>query len=293
MSNVILFVLSFTLGVSLNAQNIKDAQITTHKVTDQIYMLEGWGGNIGVFTGDDGTLMIDSQFAELSDKIKAAISEISDNNVHYLVNTHWHGDHTGGNQNFGNEGAVIVGHNNVRERLNKDQTRPFRGTTPAAPEIAWPVITFDDSMQLHHNGESIQLIHVDNAHTDGDAFVYFPKANVIHMGDCFFKDRFPYVDLDSGGTPDGAIKAIEAALLIADDETKIIPGHGSLANKQDLQNCLDMYLEMRDRTKEALEDGLTVEQALEAKITAGYEHLVWGFINEEKFMKMLFRAYGE
>jgi len=294
MKKIKLLILGVLLQVSLVAQrNFDEIEIITHQVSDHIYMLEGGGGNIGVFTGEDGTLMIDGQYAQLSEKIKTSIAGVSDKPVYYLVNTHWHGDHTGGNQNFANEGAIIVSHDNVRERLNFDQVRPFRGTTPAAPEIAWPVITFDEKMQLHYNDESVQLIHVHSAHTDGDAFVYFPKANVLHMGDCFFKDRFPYVDLGSGGTPDGAIIAIEAALLLADDDTKIIPGHGSLAEKKDLQKCLEMYLTMRDRVKEAIEKELTVEQALEEKITEGYENLVWGFINEEKFVTMLFNAYSE
>ena len=293
MKRIKIFLLGLFAFCSLNAQDFDNVTITSQKVSDNIYMLVGMGGNIGVFTGEEGTLMIDGQFAQLSTKIKNAILELSDKPVHYLVNTHWHGDHTGSNENFANEGAVIVSHQNVRKRMSTDQRRPFRGTTPASPKAALPVITFDENMQLHFNGESIQLIHHHTAHTDGDAFIYFPLANVLHMGDCFFNYLFPYVDTASGGHPDGAIKAVEAALLLADEKTKIIPGHGVLANKDDLQQYLTMYLTIRDRIKEALEDGALIDEALINKVAEGFESWEWGFIDAEKFVKMMYSAYAD
>lgn len=193
-------------------RDFSTVEIVVTNVADSIYMLEGSGGNIAVFTGEDGVLMVDNQFAGLSEKIKTTISDLSNHPVKYVLNTHWHGDHTGGNENFGNDGAIIVAQENVRARMSTDQfNKAFNRTIEASPKIAWPQITYSEDMQIHFNGESIMLIHVHDAHTDGDAFVYFPERNVLHMGDCFFNGRFPYIDLGSGGTVDGAIKAVQTA----------------------------------------------------------------------------------
>lgn len=281
------------LPFGLIAQNWEDAKITTHQVTDKVYMLEGMGGNIGVFAGEDGVLMIDSQYAPLSDKILTAIREISDGPLSYLVNTHWHGDHVGGNENFANAGATIIAHYNVRERVSTEQIRPFRKPTPPSPEAAWPSITFEENMRVHINGERIYLFHIDNAHTDGDALIYFPVSNVMHMGDCMFNYRFPYVDLSSGGHPDGAIKAVEAALMISDENTTIIPGHGPVAKREDLLRYQEMWYTIRDRVKEAMEDGITQETADAKELTLGFEEWNWRFITDEKFVQMIFSAYAE
>jgi len=277
----------------ISQRDFSDVTITTEQVTDNIYMLQGSGGNIAILTGEDGTIMVDDQFAPLSDKIMAAIKDISDQSVHYLLNTHWHGDHTGGNEKFANAGATIIAHDNVRKRLSTDNVRPFGRTTPAAPKAAWPQLTFNDEMHIHYNNENIHLIHNHNAHTDGDAFVYFSDSNVLHMGDCFFKDRFPFIDTELGGSPDGYIKAVSKAVLITDTDTKIIPGHGSLATKEDLINFYSMLITMRDRVKKAISDGQSLEEALEANLTEGYESWGTGFINDEKIIKVLFGAYGE
>lgn len=268
-------------------------EITTQKVTDNIYMLQGAGGNIAVLTGEDGTLMVDDQFAPLSEKIMGAVQAITEHKVHYLLNTHWHGDHTGGNENFANTGATIIAHDNVRKRVSTEQIRPFGRSTPASPEAAWPQLTFNDEMHIHYNNENVHLIHNHNAHTDGDSFVYFSDSNVLHMGDCFFKDRFPFIDRDMGGNPDGYIDAVSAALLIVDEDTQIIPGHGDLAKKQDLQNFYDMLIVMRGRVKKSVADGHTVEQAVEANLTEGYDTWGEGFINNETMVKTLFSAYSE
>ena len=288
-----LITLSFIMVPFMISAQWDDVNIKVNPVQGNVYMLEGRGGNMGLFVGEEMSLLIDDQFAPLSDKINAAIKTVSDKPLHYLVNTHWHGDHTGGNANFAEQGATIVAHENVRARLSTEQKRPFRNPTPAAPEAAWPDITFDEKMQLHLSGESIQLIHVHNAHTDGDAFVFFPQSNVLHMGDCFFKDRFPYVDLGSGGSPDGAIKAVEVALMITNEDSKIIPGHGSLANRSDLLRYKEMWITMRSRVKDAIADGNTLEELKEANLTDGYEG--WGdfFISDEKMIEMLFNAYSE
>ena len=286
-----LMILSCSIGIA--QRDFSKVEITSEKVTDNIYMLQGSGGNIAVLVGEEGTLMVDDQFAPLSEKIMATVKELTDHSVHYLLNTHWHGDHTGGNENFANAGAVIIAQDNVRKRLSSDNVRPFGRTTPASPEASWPKITFNEEMHIYYNSENVHLIHNHNAHTDGDAFVYFSDANVLHMGDCFFKDRFPFIDRDLGGSPQGYISAVSKALLLSDDSTKIIPGHGDLASKQDLQNFYNMLTTMRDRVKKSIEDGHTVEEALAANLTEGYESWGTGFINDEKIVKVLYAAYSE
>jgi len=268
-----------------------DVKIITHQVTDQVYMLEGAGGNIGILKGEEGILMIDDQFADLSPKIKNAIKEIGSYPVSYLVNTHWHGDHTGGNTNFSQDGTTIIAHDNVKEKLSNDQVRPFGRTTPASPETAWPKLTFDNKMKIHFNDETIHLIHVHSAHTDGDAFVYFEKNNILHMGDCFFKDRFPFIDIDLGGSAEGYLQAVSYAIMLCNSETKIIPGHGSLATKDDLMNFYSMLIHITDKVKKTLIENKTLEEALEANLTDGYEDWGSGFINHESIIKTLYKSF--
>lgn len=281
---LLLFSLSFSFGQS----RFDKVVVKTNKITDQIYMLEGSGGNVGVFIGDDGVIMIDNQFAGMTDKLKAAIKELSDGEIKYLVNTHWHGDHAGGNENWGNAGATIVAHENVRKRLSTDQhSKAFNRTTPASPEVAWPVITFEENMSLNLNGQKVMLIHVHNAHTDGDTFVWFPESNVIHLGDCFFKDRFPYIDLGSGGSVAGALRAIEAALMITDADTKIIPGHGTMAEKSDLLKYYQMLTTMYDRVKREVAAGKSVDEIKAAGLTEDYPDWGSGFINDERIIDII------
>lgn len=262
--------------------------VKTNKITEQIYMLEGSGGNVGVLIGDDGVIMIDNQFAGMTEKLRAAIKELSDGEIKYLVNTHFHGDHSGGNEDWGNAGAVIVAHENVRTRLSTEQhSKAFNRTTPAKPAIAWPVITFEDNMSLNLNGQKVMLIHVHNAHTDGDTFVWFPESNVLHMGDCFFKDRFPYIDLGSGGSVQGALRAIEAALMITNADTKIIPGHGTMADKSDLLSYYQMLTTMYDRVKREMTAGKTIEDIKAAGLTSDYPDWGSGFINDEKIIDII------
>lgn len=284
-------VICFFIAGAMSAQKFDDVLITTHKLNDQVSVLFGAGGNIAVFYGPDGVLMIDDQFAELSDKINEAIDSITTQEVRYVVNTHWHGDHTGGNLAFAEDGAVIVAHKAVKERLSTDQIRPFKRSAKAAPKLAWPSLTFDEEMQLEFNGEKIHLLHVHNAHTDGDAFVYFPSHNILHMGDCFFRNKFPYIDLDSGGSPEGAIAAVEAAIMICDEGTQIIPGHGAIANKEDLKRYHQMLKIITDRVEKAISNGATKNNLPVASLTEGFDTWGDGFISAETFTKTLYKAY--
>jgi glyoxylase-like metal-dependent hydrolase (beta-lactamase superfamily II) len=204
------------------------------------------------------------------------------------VNTHWHGDHTGGNENFAGDGALIIAHENVRERVSTEQfNKAWNRKTPPQPEIAWPVITFDEGLNMHVNGEDIHVFHVHKAHTDGDSFIFFTEGNVLHMGDCFFNKRFPYIDLSSGGTVDGAIDAIKAALMVVNDETAIIPGHGDLASKEDLKGYLEMLKTMKQRVVDGLAEGRSLDELKTADLDKGYEG--WGdfFISTEALIDII------
>ena len=263
--------------------------IKTHKLTDNIYMLEGQGGNIGVFVGDDGVFVIDDQFAHLADKIEATIKTLSDKPITFLVNTHYHGDHVGGNENMANLGATIISHDNVRKRLAEDPNR--KGKMMA--HKALPVITFNDKLSLHINGEEILVFHAENAHTDGDALLYFTESNVLHTGDNFFSGRYPYIDLDSGGSVEGYIKAVKQALIVIDDDTKIIPGHGEVSNAIDYKSFLHMMEDFKAIVLSEIEKGKTEEEVSSNKsLTKTYDDLgySWSFINSEKIRRTFYKS---
>lgn len=286
--------ITFFSQVTSSAQrDFSKVEITTEKVADNLYVLFGSGGNIAIFTGPDGVVMVDDQYAPLSEKIEAAIEKITDQPVKYLLNTHWHGDHTGGNENFGNKGATIIAHDNVRERMSKEQTmKAFSRTVPASPKAALPVLTFSDDMTLHINEEAILAIHVHNAHTDGDALMYFTESNVLHMGDTYFNGRFPFIDLSSNGSIDGIIKAANQALFIIDDDTKIIPGHGAMSNKKELMAYRDTLIGVRTKVKKAVDKGMTIEEIKAAKFLEGLDDWGSGFINGDRFLDILFSDFS-
>lgn len=287
------------IGILLNitqlsfAQGFDKIKIKTEKINDNLHVLFGAGGNIAVLTGEEGTIMIDDQFAPLSEKIQSAIDSLSANRIQYVINTHWHGDHTGGNANFAEKGATIIAHENVRKRLMTDNVRPFGRTSKAQPEAAWPRLTFDKNMQVHFNGITIQLIHHHAGHTDGDALVLFGDYNVLHMGDIFFKDRFPFIDTDLGGDPDGLITIVEAALMLCDADTVIIPGHGTLSNKEDLRKYHQMLLILKDRVTAAVNDGTPLDEIDVDAMVKGYKSWGEGFIKSEVFVKTLYNTYTQ
>ncbi len=255
-------------------------KVTTEEVVPGVYMLQGAGGNIGLSVGDDGPFIIDDQFAPLSGRILEAIGKVTDKAPNFVLNTHWHGDHTGGNENFDAAGAIIVAHDNVRKRLKegREGARPI----PPAAEGALPVITFSEQMTFHWNGHEIFIHHPEPAHTDGDAIVFFKDINVVHMGDVFFKGGYPFVDLNSGGDLEGYIKAYDVVLDIIDENTKIIPGHGSLANKEDLTASRDMMVQVRDEIQKAIDKGWSREKTVK-KAPLKKLSKTWGqsFIKDE------------
>ena len=246
------------------AQNMDAVQIQTQRLADGVYMLIGQGGNMGLSVGEDGAFLIDDQFAPLTDKIVAAIAAVSSESVRFVFNTHWHGDHTGGNENLGEAGALIVAHQNVRERMAVAQVLERIGraasTTPASPGGALPVVTFTEDVSFHINGDELHAFHVSNAHTDGDAIVHFERANVVHMGDTFFRDRFPFIDTATGGSIDGIIAAADAGLSVMDAETQVIPGHGALSTRENLREYRDALKTMRDSVADLMEQGMTLAE---------------------------------
>jgi len=259
-------------------------------VTEGIYMLMGEGGNIGVSIGDDGTFAIDDQYAEMSSKITAAIKQLSGETPKFLVNTHWHGDHAGGNEHFGKHGSIIVAHENVRESLKVEKSiKLFNMHKPPSPKEALPVVTFQREMSLHLNGDDIRLLHVANAHTDGDAIVYFTKANVIHAGDTFFNGFYPFIDVDSGGGIAGMIAACDTVLALANDKTKIMPGHGPLATKADLVAFRDMLAKAQANIQALIDAGKNEAEIIAAKPLAELDK-EWGdgFLPSDMWVKIVY-----
>jgi glyoxylase-like metal-dependent hydrolase (beta-lactamase superfamily II) len=253
-------------------------------------MLMGRGGNMAVSTGPDGAILIDDQYAPLTEKIVAAVRAISDQPIGFVINTHWHGDHTGGNENLGKAGAVIVAHGNVRKRMSLDQIQTLRDRTIlASPEAALPVITFTDSVTFHLNGQTTHILHLPPAHTDGDSIVHFAEADVVHTGDILFNGFYPYIDVDSGGSIDGMIAAHEKILELAGPDTVIIPGHGPRCGPAELQEAHDMLLTVRDRVRSALTAGMKIE-ALVATGPLADLNEKWGggFMKPEVFLRIVY-----
>ena len=274
---------------SVQAQQA-EVSFTMTEVAQGIYMLKGQGGNIGLSVGDDGVFMIDDQYAPLTEGIRAEIAKITDQPVRFLINTHWHGDHTGGNENLGKGGTVIVAHENVRHRMSSDQFMTFfEREVPASPGGALPVITFDSTVTFHLNGDDIRAFHVEHAHTDGDAIIHFPGANVIHAGDVLFNGQYPFIDMDSGGSVNGVIAAIDRILALCDDKTRIIPGHGALANAADLRVYRSMLANVRDRVAVMVAQGKTLEEVQAAGPSAEFDGQ-WGngFINPQNFVREIY-----
>jgi len=268
----LLAVLLAALSFGAWAQRNFDATvIKTTKLTESLYMLEGEGGNVGVSVGEDGNMVIDDQFAPLTKKILAAIAELTPNPVRFVVNTHWHSDHTGGNENLGQAGAIIYAHENVRRRMTAGQfIDALNSRVEPAPPGALPVVTFKDAVTFHINGDSVTTVHVAPAHTDGDVIIHFTKANVIHMGDTFHNAGLPFVDLSSGGSIHGIIAAADKVLAMSNAQTRIIPGHGPLADRARLKMYRDMVVALRDRVRTLISTGKTADQVVELNIGAPY-----------------------
>jgi cyclase len=263
-------------------------QIKVTKVAGSVYMLQGAGGNIGVSVGEDGIVIVDDQFAPLAEKIQAALKGITDKPVRFVINTHWHFDHTGGNGYFGKQGTIIA-QDHVRERLVAGGKILGNEVKPASPQEL-PIITFNDRLTVHANGEDIRAIHFPHGHTDGDSVIFFPRSNVVHMGDDFVTYGFPFIDLESGGSVRGMIAACEKVLATVPADVKVIPGHGGLSTVADLKPYVAMLEDAAARVEKGIRAGKTAEQMKREKVLAGYES--WGgegkFITTDKFIDTLY-----
>lgn len=284
----------FIFSFNLMAQDFDPAsvEVKSTKVRDGIYMITGRGGNIGVSTGSDGVFIIDDQYAPLHEKIVGEIRKLSTKPIRFVVNTHWHGDHTGGNELMGKKGIEIVAHENVRKRMSvRNVMKALNRDVPPSPEVALPTVTFPNRMTIHLNGEEAEIVHFHAAHTDGDSVIHFKKSNVIHAGDIFFNGFYPFIDVDSGGSLKGIIMAVRGILGLADKDTKIIPGHGPLATKKDMEAYLKMLTTASLNIAKLVKDGKSVEQVVEAdplkKLNPKWGN---GFMKPEVFTRISYRS---
>jgi glyoxylase-like metal-dependent hydrolase (beta-lactamase superfamily II) len=283
----------FALFTTAAIAQQEEAKFGVQKVTDNITMLYGaagfTGGNIAVSTGPDGVAVIDNGMPNVLGKLRDEIAKITDQPVDYLINTHIHGDHTGNNQSFGADGTTLISHRNLRFSMVKKGVGNGEEFV-AAPVEALPVITFNDEMTLNLNGDALRLIHQANAHTDGDAMIQFQKSNVIHTGDVMFNGLFPYIDTSNGGSLDGVIAALSTVAKMSNDETKIIPGHGPLATKADVEKTIAMLKDSKQLVATLVSEGKTDEEILAANPLEKYSDYHWGFITTERMTNQLIAA---
>jgi len=277
------------LGESTAQSGMDNVIITTEKVAPNIYVLFGSGGNIGLAVGEDYAYMIDDQFGPLSEKILAAVKQITDKPLKYVVNTHWHGDHTGGNENMANQGAIVVANEAVRKRMSQPRTGETESSTPYK---ALPEITFTDEMTIHLDPNNTMMVfHMESAHTDGDSFIYFPESNVIHLGDNFPNGGYPFIDLNSNGDIEGLVTNLNRALFLVNNQTKIIPGHGKVSDRATLKAYRDMVDTVRERVKSAKSQGKSLEEIQKMGLSKEWDdEFGKGFINSERFIESVYKS---
>ncbi len=282
----------FATFAFMQQQDFSKVRMKTTKVAGNVYMLEGSGGNIGVSVGSDGVLIVDDQYAPLADKIKAALKELGQGKLKFVINTHWHGDHTGGNAIFGVD-STIIAHANVRKRLGSENVNRSGQKVPPAPKEALPIITFDESLSVHFNGEEIKAIHYPSGHTDGDGVIFFTGSNVVHMGDDFFAARFPFVDLNSGGSVEGLVRNIGNVLAKLPAGVKIIPGHGPISTAEDLKAYHQMLVETVDVVRKQMKAGKSLDEIKAAGLPEKYKDWGSGFISAPVWIETIHRSLSK
>ena len=286
--------LAAVLFASINTTSAqeKEVEFTAFQLSDTVYMLKGRGGNVGISTGEDGLYIIDDQVKPVTSQLLQAIRKISNKPIRFVINTHYHADHTGGNETIGAAGAVIIAHDNIRKRMTTEQVSIFmNNTTPPYPKGALPVVTFNDRMSLHLNGETATAYYVAEGHTDGDAIIHFPASNVIHMGDMYFNGLYPYVDLDAGGSMQGMVAAADLALSMADESTRIIPGHGPLGVTEDLKGYRDFLIKAGANVQELIDKNMDLQQIIAAEPTREWdETLGKTWITPAQFVTFIYNS---
>jgi cyclase len=289
----VVFAAFTNLLVFAQNEDFSKVKIEVQKVSGSVYMLKGAGGNIGASIGDDGIVIVDDQYAPLADKIQDALKGITDKPVRFVINTHYHEDHTGSNEYF-QKSAPIIAHDNVRKRLEEGGVAGNGGSVKfdakPQPKAALPIITFDHDVTVHLNGEDIRALHFPAGHTDGDSVIYFPKSNVVHMGDDFVTYGFPFIDVSSGGSIQGMIDGVENAIAKLPPDVKVIPGHGPVSNLDDVRAYVKMLKDTRDVVSSALKQGKTLDQMKQAKILDPWKKYSGDFISEDAFLETLYNS---
>lgn len=279
-------------GDNSHFANTQDVTVKVSKVTGNVFMLQGRGGNVAALTGPEGILIVDDDYKTVSEKLRDALKDLGSPSPRFILNTHWHGDHTEGNDFFGKGGSMIVAHANVRKRL-LDPPVIFGMKTPPYAAHALPIITYDKSMSLHINGEEVQLVHYPGGHTDGDTVVFFKNANVVHLGDNFFVGRFPFVDVDSGGNVNGMIHVVASLIQTIKPGAKLIPGHGPLATLDDLKAYHQLLVESSQIVTDAMKAGKTLDEIKKAGMPDKFKAAGSGFINTDKWIEIVYRSYSK
>ncbi|MEP6786840.1 MAG: MBL fold metallo-hydrolase [Acidobacteriota bacterium] len=275
----------------IHFENRQDVTIKVTKVSGNVYMLQGRGGNIGAIVGADGILIVDDDYKAVSEKLRDALKELGSATPRYIFNTHWHGDHTEGNQAFGKD-SIIVAQTNVRKRLSQINT-VFGQPVQPYPSFAWPMVTYDESMSIHFDGDEVRAVHFPNGHTDGDSVIFFTKANVVHMGDDFFAGRFPFIDLDNGGSVQGMINNVAALLKQIPADAKIIPGHGGLSTTADLRLYHDTLAETAKIVQDEMKKKKTLDEIKKAGLPDKYKAFGSGFIKTDAWIETVYKSYSK
>jgi cyclase len=268
-------------------------EINTTKLTDSMYVIHGSGGNVILSIGNDGIILVDDQYAPVTEKMKSVIANITDKPIKFVINTHWHPDHAGGNEKLGEEGAIIISHENVRKRLGNDQFfDSINQTIPALSKKGLPIITFSDNMTIYQNNDEIRISYLDNGHTDGDSAVYFSQNNVIHVGDDFSDKAYPFMDLSTGGSIDGLISSLHLIISMIDNETKVVAGHSGISNQTKVKDYTNMLIDVRSLIRNMIKEGKSLDEIIQSKPTSQYDTIYqdYSFIKPKDFVTNIYES---